>query len=63
MYNSNCVFIAPSCSTGIIPNTDYVIEILTQQIEVATTTAFNLMHENSEAAAANYLMTEFLMLK
>lgn len=54
------MFIDTSCSTGIIQNTVmfvhhtpiYTFEILPQWFEVATTTAFNLMHKNPKAAVA-----------
>ncbi len=63
-YKNNCVLIDTRCTTGIIPNTityvqhttSYSIEMLLQQLEVATTTAFDLKHGNIKVQMQNSLM-------
>ncbi len=58
----------PVALTGIIPNTftfplNYGIIILSQQFEVVTTAAIDLILENLESAIAKLSMIALVMLK
>ncbi len=61
-YNSDCVFINVTCSTGIIPNNitfvhhtiSYSVKIILQYLEIATIAALSLICYNSESVVAKF---------